>query len=52
MRDPVLPESILAGIESDIPQARAVRLPNCGHFVPEECPDDTAGAIESFLTSG
>jgi pimeloyl-ACP methyl ester carboxylesterase len=52
MRDPVLPESILAGIERDIPQARAVRLPDCGHFVPEECPDDMAGAIESFLTSG
>jgi epoxide hydrolase 4 len=52
MRDPVLPASILAGIERDIPQARAVRLPDCGHFVPEECPDDMAGAIESFLTTG
>lgn len=52
MRDPVLPESILAGIERDIPQARAVRLPDCGHFVPEECPGEMAGAIESFLTSG
>ncbi|MEX2555467.1 MAG: alpha/beta hydrolase [Actinomycetota bacterium] len=52
MRDPVLPESILTGIERDIPQARAVRLPDCGHFVPEECPDETAGAIEYFLTTG
>lgn len=52
MRDPVLPASILAGIEHDIPHARSVRLPKCGHFVPEECPDETAGAIESFLTSG
>ena len=52
MRDPALPESILAGIERDIPHATAVRLPDCGHFVPEECPDGTAGAIESFLTSG
>lgn len=52
MRDPVLPESVLAGIEHDIGHARAVRLGECGHFVPEECPDELAGAIESFLTSG
>jgi pimeloyl-ACP methyl ester carboxylesterase len=52
MRDPVLPEAVLAGIERDIPQARAVRLADVGHFVPEEAPDEIAGAIESFLTTG
>jgi epoxide hydrolase 4 len=52
MRDPVLPEAVLASIERDIPQARAVRLADVGHFVPEEAPDEIAGAIESFLTTG
>lgn len=52
MKDPALPESVLASIERDIPQARVVRLDDCGHFVPEECPHELAGAIESFLTGG
>ncbi|MGH2784843.1 MAG: alpha/beta fold hydrolase [Actinomycetota bacterium] len=52
MEDPALPESILASIERDIPQARSVRLAGCGHFVPEECPEEFAGAIGAFLTTG
>jgi pimeloyl-ACP methyl ester carboxylesterase len=52
MRDPLLPEAILSGIEHDIPHARAVRLEECGHFVPEECPGEMADAIEAFLTTG
>ncbi|MGH2794029.1 MAG: alpha/beta fold hydrolase [Actinomycetota bacterium] len=52
MEDPVLTETVLAGIERDIPHARSVRLTGCGHFVPEECPEEIAGAIESFLTTG
>ena len=49
MRDPALPEGVLSAIERDIPHARAVRFADCGHFVPEECPEEMAGAIESFL---
>lgn len=51
MRDPVLPPSLLEGIERDIPGARIVRLEECGHFVPEEGPDDLAGEIDAFLGS-
>lgn len=52
MRDPVLTGEILQGIERDIPHARTIRLDGSGHFVPEEAPDEVAGAIESFLTTG
>ena len=49
MRDPALPESLLTGIEHDIPQAHVVRLPDVGHFVPDEAPRELAAAIESFI---
>ena len=49
MRDPALPPSILASIERDIPHAKVVRLADCGHFVPEECPQELAREIEAFL---
>ena len=52
MKDFALPENVLASIERDIPHARVVRLADVGHFVPEEAPDEIAGAIESFLTTG
>ena len=49
MRDPALPARLLRGMKRDIPQAEVVELPHCGHFVPEECPDDLAGAIRDFV---
>ena len=49
MRDPALPPKLLVGMKRDIPQAEVVELPDCGHFVPEECPDELAGAIDSFV---
>lgn len=52
MKDFALPENVLASIERDIPHARVVRLADVGHFVPDEAPDEIAGAIESFLTTG
>jgi len=51
MRDPALSEVVLAGIERDIPHAAIVRLPDVGHFVPEEAPEELAAAIEEFLAS-
>jgi pimeloyl-ACP methyl ester carboxylesterase len=52
MRDPVLTERVLSGIERDIPHARIVRLEGSGHFVPEEAPEELAVAIEEFLANG
>ena len=51
MRDPVLSEVVLAGIERDIPHAKIVRLEDVGHFVPEEAPAELAAVIEEFLAS-
>ena len=48
MKDPALPPGLLEGIKRDIPHAEIVELPRCGHFVPEECPEELAGAIEGF----
>lgn len=48
MRDPALPPKLLDGMKRDIPQAEIVKL-DCGHFVPEERPDELAAAIRNFL---
>lgn len=47
-RDPALPVSLLDGIERDIPGVRIERIPDAGHFVPEERPERVAELIESF----
>jgi epoxide hydrolase 4 len=52
MRDPALPPALLEGILRDVPQARAVRLTDVGHYVPEEAPDELAREIASFLANG
>lgn len=49
LRDPALPPRLLVGMKRDIPQARVVELPDCGHFVPEQCPDALAEAIDAFV---
>lgn len=49
MKDRALPPKLLGGIKRDIPQAEIVELPECGHFVPEECPDALAEAIQGFI---
>ncbi|MGH2757209.1 MAG: alpha/beta fold hydrolase, partial [Actinomycetota bacterium] len=48
MKDPVLTPALIPGIVRDIPQAQVVELSECGHFVPEECPEALAGAIRAF----
>jgi pimeloyl-ACP methyl ester carboxylesterase len=51
MRDPALPEGVLASIEHDIPHAKTIRLDDVGHFVPDEAPVALASAIESFIAA-
>lgn len=48
-RDPVLPASLIASIERDIDDVTTVRLPDVGHFVPEEAPSELAHEIDRFL---
>lgn len=48
-RDPVLPPSLIATVERDIDDAKVVRLPDVGHFVPEEAPSELAHEIDRFL---
>lgn len=49
MRDPVLPPHLLEGMERGILDLTIARLPDPGHFVPEEDPDGLAAAILDFL---
>lgn len=49
MRDRALPPKLLRGITRDIPQAQVVELPEIGHFVPEEAPDELARAIQQTV---
>jgi epoxide hydrolase 4 len=50
MKDPALPPKLLYGMKRDIPQAEVVELPDVGHFVPEEAPDELAAAIRRFAS--
>jgi pimeloyl-ACP methyl ester carboxylesterase len=46
--DPALPVKLVDGIIRAIPGARVERIPNVGHFVPEEAPTQLAALIEGF----
>lgn len=48
-RDPALPSSLIPTIERDIDECTVVRLPDTGHFVPEEAPSELAHEIDRFL---
>ncbi|HVL90948.1 MAG TPA: alpha/beta hydrolase [Actinomycetota bacterium] len=48
-RDPVLPPSLIPTIERDVDDVTVVRLPDIGHFVPEEAPSELAHEIDRFL---
>lgn len=49
MQDPVLPFSLLDGIERHIPGVRIEPIEGCGHFVPEECPEGLVALLTDFL---
>lgn len=49
MDDPVLTPALLPGIKRDIPQAEVVEVHGCGHFLPEERPEELARAIRAFV---
>lgn len=51
MKDVAFRERELRRWERTFPAARSARLPNAGHFVPEEASDDLASAVMSFLAA-
>lgn len=48
--DLALPPSNLDGLETLVPNATIVKIPDCGHFVPWEAPLAVNAAIDDFLT--
>lgn len=48
-RDPVLTEDLSAGLERVVPRLERARLPDCGHYVPEEEPARLARLIVDWL---
>jgi haloalkane dehalogenase len=49
MRDPAFGAAQLARWSALLPHARVERLPEVGHFVPEEAPEQFVAALRSFL---
>jgi epoxide hydrolase 4 len=47
--DPALPVALADGIGRRNPNARIEKIPDAGHFVPEESPDEVASLLRSFL---
>ena len=50
-KDPSAPLSVARRLQADIPGAVLKTVPNCGHFLSEDCPDDVNQALLEFLTS-
>ena len=44
-----IPPEIAAHIAGAMPNAKLVRLPNCGHFTYLECPGDVRQALDEFF---
>lgn len=49
-KDRVLPARIARQLQGDIPDARLVIVPNCGHFLQEERPDLVVEHLLNFLS--
>lgn len=49
MKDPAFREAELTRLQAGFPQAEVVRLPDVGHFPPEEAPDRLAMLVGGFL---
>jgi pimeloyl-ACP methyl ester carboxylesterase len=48
-RDPLIRLPHAAQLAETIPHAQFARLPHCGHFPQEECPEEVAKALRPFL---
>jgi haloalkane dehalogenase len=50
MKDPAFSKDALVRWKAVLTNARIIELPDSGHFVPEEAPEETARAIRLFLS--
>ena len=50
MDDRALPPENLEGMDELIENLTLVEVPDCGHFVPWEAPDQVNTALDAFLT--
>jgi len=50
-RDRVLPDvaETMARVKADLPQAAVTVLPDCGHFLQEDAPDEVGGLLARFF---
>ena len=49
MEDTALPAANLDGLEAEIEDLTLVKVPDCGHFVQWEAPDEVNAALAAFL---
>jgi pimeloyl-ACP methyl ester carboxylesterase len=50
-KDKLVPVSSVKRAAKVLPEARLLLLPECGHWIPRECPDELIEAINDFLMS-
>ena len=53
-QDQILPDiaQTMARLAHDLPQALVTELPDCGHFLQEEAPDEVGELLASFFAEG
>ncbi len=51
-KDSFLPASEMRRLQRDLPHARAVTLPGCGHFLTEDKPEQIGSLLTGFLRNG
>lgn len=49
--DQIVPPALSERLASELPEARAAALPNCGHVPQEECPEDFLAQLEPWLAA-
>lgn len=47
--DPVLTPALSEGMEERVPELERVHITECGHYTPEERPEETTAALLSYL---
>jgi pimeloyl-ACP methyl ester carboxylesterase len=50
-RDRVLPDvaDTMARVKADLPQADVTTLPDCGHFLQEDAPEEVGALLARFF---
>ena len=50
-KDRILPDvaKTMARVKQDLPQAEVTALPDCGHFLQEDAPDEVGGLLADFF---